>query len=98
MIPFNGVPSLNPVQQYFQSNLGITKFQFGQIWDKILTFVTKNIEIDIIKLDEFLSYNDPEYDNEECKYKGNDCSMSEYITQKFSQEANVYINSLIKYP
>jgi len=95
MIPFKGAPSLIPIQQYFEKNLLISKFQFGQIWDKQITFITYNIEIDIIKLDEFLSHNDPEYDNETCTYKGKDCSMTEYITLKFGKEANDYIDTLI---
>ena len=95
MIPFKGVPSLNPVQQYFEKNLGISKYQFGQIWDKMLTLMTKNIEIDILKLDKFLSHNDSEYNDEERTYKGMSCSMSEYIIQKFGKEANDYVDSPI---
>jgi hypothetical protein len=95
MIPFKGVPSLNPVQIKFEKLLGITKYQFGQIWDKLFTFSTKNIEIDILKLNEFLSHNDPEYDDENMTYKGLNVSMTEYIVKKFGKEANDFVDSLI---
>ena len=98
MIPFKGLPSVQLVQRQFESLLGISKFQFNYVWDKILTMMTKNIEIDILKLDEFLDHNDPDYDAEECTYKGNNTSMIDYITEKFGKEANDLIERLINYP
>lgn len=42
-------------------------------------------ELDIIQLDKALSKLDPNYDNENCTYKNNLCTMDEYITLKFGE-------------
>src|SRR5574343_610868 len=46
--------------------------------------------MDVGKLDRLLSKTYQEYNYEECTYKGEPCSMSEFIRRKFGQDvANV---------
>lgn len=53
--------------------------------------------LDIIKLDKMFSNLDAEYDNMACKYKGNSCSMNEYVKLKFGVEYANIIKALIDY-
>ena len=52
--------------------------------------------VDIIQADENLSAADPEYDHEQCTYKGELCSMSEYINIKFGKDIHEEFSALLK--
>lgn len=63
--------------------------------DKFVTALSGEVTIDIIKLDKTLSRNDPDYNGSICRYKGNPCSMSEYVLQKYGTEAVALIKILV---
>ncbi len=52
--------------------------------------------LDIIRLDETLGKLDPEYDNINCLYRGEKCSMAEYIEVKMGLEYRKVIDALCK--
>jgi hypothetical protein len=54
--------------------------------------------VDIIQADANLSAADPEYDHEQCTYKGELYSMSEYINIKFGKDIHEEFNALLKKP
>jgi hypothetical protein len=80
MIKFAGMPSVNPIQRKFEELFKINKNQFNNIWDKMLTAITGNIEIDIIKFDEILHERFGDYEDEEK-------SMEEMVKEKYGKEA-----------
>lgn len=52
--------------------------------------------VDLIQADANLSAADPEYDYEECTYKGELCSMSEYINIKFGKDIHEEFSALLR--
>ena len=52
--------------------------------------------VDITQADVNLSAADPEYDHEECTYKGELCSMSEYINIKFGKDIHEEFSALLR--
>jgi len=51
--------------------------------------------LDIIATDNKFSVNDPEYDAKNCTYKGSECSMGDYIKQKFGEQEYNMLKELI---
>jgi len=87
-VPFNGLPSLSPIQRDFERLLHIPRQVFGQLWDKQLTIITKNIEIDIFKLDDILHERFG-------KYEKDNKSAMDIILEKYGEEAFNFIESLL---
>lgn len=54
------MPELVAVEKQFHSLFGISRKQFSSFVDTGLVFTTKKLQIDIVKLDDVLSENDPE--------------------------------------
>lgn len=50
---------------------------------------------DIVSFDKKMSQIDSDYNNVECTYKGNKCSLSEYITLKYGEVYRNIIDKLI---
>lgn len=55
--------------------------------DKALMCFTGKWELDIIALDESFGQKDSDYNSDKCTYKGEPCSMREYIEKVFGQRA-----------
>lgn len=53
---------------------------------------------DVMATDQRLSDNDPDYSSENCTYKGEPCSMQEYVAIRFGQEAVNIIRTLCDQP
>ena len=52
--------------------------------------------LDIIELDNILSSLDPDYDNNKATYKGETCSMNQYINQKYGAAYSAVIEKLLE--
>jgi hypothetical protein len=52
--------------------------------------------IDIIALDEKLSKEDPDYNGEKCTYKGNTCSLAEYISIKYGERCALILREILE--
>jgi len=53
-------------------------------------------KINILEFDRLLDMHDPEYNSEECTYKGKlDYSISKYIKEKFGKKIYQLVNDLI---
>lgn len=61
-------------------------FGFQVPLDGLLMMAGQRVYVDIIKLDKLFSYYDNEYNCIDSLYKGQPCSMSEYVTQKFGKK------------
>ncbi len=90
MIPFKGMPSVYPVQKEFEQLLEINKNQFNSIWDKELTIITNNIEIDLFKLDDILH-------DRFGSYEDLGLSMNNIIVKKYGEQAIELIQKCISH-
>lgn len=52
--------------------------------------------IDMINMDFFFSVSDNDYDNERATYKGESCSMRQYISTKFGKECEAIIDACLE--
>lgn len=52
--------------------------------------------IDIVATDDEMSKADPEYDSENATYKGETCSMKQYVKRKFGERRQKIFNTLLK--
>jgi len=62
--------------------------------DGLMALATRRWEIDFFKLDKLFTKADREYNDSECTYKGEPCSMNEYVTKKFGNRASEIIDLL----
>ena len=60
-----------------------------------LSIATQEFFIDVVKLDDTLGQMDDEYNPDECTYKGKNVSMSDYIKEKYGDDAFSIIKSLL---
>jgi len=81
-------------QKKFQQIFGTSLTEF---YDMSLPVNIRAFSFDIPKFDQWLSDNDPEYDNKKCMYKHlSGCSANIYIKIKFGIEASQMIDYLNK--
>lgn len=78
------------LKQKFQETFG-----FKIPLDGFMTALSGQPTIDIIKLDERIDKEHPDYDHENRMYKGNKCSMAEAISLIYSDEANRIIDQFM---
>lgn len=64
--------------------------------DMDLTFCTKKWELDILELDDMLSKTNPDYNNKECMYKEESCSMKDYVRGRYGERASEIISMLLQ--
>lgn len=63
--------------------------------DREFTAMTGKFYLDMEKFDAFLSKKDCDYDYTEGTYKGEECSMEEYLSLKYGETAVKIINKLM---
>jgi len=70
-------------------------FGFKPAVDGMMSAFSKKIVLDILAFDEQLGARDSEYDPKEAMYKGADCSIKEYVQQKYGSKAVTIIEKMI---
>ena len=64
--------------------------------DKDAMFAAQKWQFDIVKFDDFLSKNDPNYDNKLCTYKGRkNFSISKYLITRYGQNVCNLVEDLM---
>jgi hypothetical protein len=64
--------------------------------DVPMSLALEKFSLDTIKLDELMSKNDPEYDCEECTYKGEgNYSPMRYVMEKYGEPAAKILDKLM---
>jgi len=67
----------------------------GRLFGFPVPLYSLDLGLDVGALDDTLSEADSEYDSENCVYKGNKCSMAEYVYRKYGADVLKKLKILI---